>query len=137
MVKDSIVIRDSLIYKDKIVTVKLPADTVEITVPVEVNIDVKPVTVETEYAKATAWISDKKLNVRLTTKDTEIQVRIDSARQEAYYWREKYNTDQKTIIKEVKFIPKLHKFALKFSIGVVILVIGWIAWKSRKFYIKI
>jgi hypothetical protein len=128
--KDSVVYREKITVRDTTITVKLPADTIEVSVPVEVQVKVDPVTVESKCAKASAWIKDGKLNIRLTTKDAEIQIHIDSARTEATYWKERYNTDQKTITVKEKVVPGIYRASLWICVGLVLAIIGYLSLRK-------
>lgn len=129
---DSIVYRDKIVVHDTTITVRLPADTIYAEVQIPVNRILEPVTIETRYAKATASIAGERIKLTLIQKDAEIQVHIDSAKVEATYWREKYNTDKQTIIVPQKFVPKVTKWLAFFGGGCLIFILAYIAFRVFK-----
>jgi len=126
--KDSIYVKDSIIYKPIDVPVYIKGDTViqSDTVIVEPKTKLpksKPVYAETEFAKATAQVKNGKLYLTLIQKDS--MFKVQAMAKEAYYWKEKYNSKESVVIKEVKFIPAYHKVM---SIVGLILSVGFLAY---------
>lgn len=133
-VNDTIIIevsRDSIVYKDTTLIVTLPPVTIHdsITVPCPEVPGYIPDTVraETEYAIAKAWLDPPVLMLRLDQKRSILEFKLDSALKESYYWKEKYQTEKQTIIKEVRHIPKVYKVAMVFSLIVIAFQLGkWV-----------
>jgi len=132
---DSIVIKDTVIYKDKLVPYYIKGDTVTkdslISVPVTLN--TVPLIVENDYAKAKAWIQNSKLKLQLEQKDQVIQLKLDSADKEVRHWKYQYTLEsekQTTVIRE-KFIPRIYKTALFVVIGEVIALIIYMYVKLK------
>jgi len=138
--KDSIVIHDSIIYKDKEVPVYIPGDTVysERPIPTTEKLNVPPMILENKYALARAWIENSKLKMQLEQKDQIIKFRIDSAIQIAKHWEYRWNNEKQTIVTPPeKYIPKIYKIAFFAVICEIILLGIYIyikirtgAWKS-------
>ena len=111
IIKDSLVYRDSIIYKPILVKVWIPGDTVRETTTVYVNkgiVNSFPIVAESDFARAVAQVQNSKLTLDLYQKDTTFTVREDSLIKEAYYWREMYNSKEVTKIVEKKVIPKFY-----------------------------
>ena len=121
---DSISIKDSIIYKDKEIPIYIPGETVykDSIVPELKDINVPPIILENDYALAKAWISNSHLKMQLEQKEQVIKYKVDSAIQIAKHWEYRWtNEKQKEIVKE-KYIPKVYKIALFFTISVIILL---------------
>ena len=132
---DSIVIKDTTIYKDRLVPYAVKADTVYkdklILVPIALN--VPPLIAENDYAKAKAWIQDSKLKLQLEQKDQVVQFKLDSADKEVRHWKYQYRLEsekQTTVIRE-KFIPRIYKTALFIVIGELIALIIYMYVKLK------
>lgn len=130
-IKDSIVYKEKIIIRDTIVTIKLPADTIQTEVQIPVIRVLAPVTVESKYAKATASIDFVKEKIRLVLiqKDTEIQIRIDSAIREAKYWRDRYVKDHQKVIVNVPYTPKIMKWSAWFGWFCAVIILLYIAYR--------
>ena len=77
------IVKDTTIYRDTVLFVYLPADTVRDSVPVYINSEGNPITLgriitETDYARAEAWVSDSKLYQVLFHKQSALELRYDS-----------------------------------------------------------
>jgi hypothetical protein len=128
--RDSIVERIVTVYHDTIITVKLPADTVW----KEVDLDslLAPLVAENKYAKAVAEVYKNKLKLTLVQKDTEIAFKLDSARKETSYWKEKWETDKQTVTVETKYIPGVYRAAFWILLGEVLIIVLYILYKVFK-----
>ena len=75
------VVQDTTIYRDTTFYAYLPGDTVyrDTVIEVPVELYVRPVTAETELARARAWIQSQRLQLELIQKDSLLQFKIDSA----------------------------------------------------------
>ena len=111
-------IRDSIVYRDRIVEIKIPADTVvvERVVEVPINLYIAPITAENDYARASAWVKDAKISLMLFQKEHTIREIIEAAEKETWYWKEKYEKEKIIEVHEVKFVPKFYKFSAGFLI---------------------
>jgi len=119
--------RDSIIFRDTIISVFLPGDTItqidSVIIPCPPPPpQFKPDTAraETSLAVALAWWDHPYIRLSLVQHDTTILVRLDSAIREAYYWKEQYNT---VIVPKEQKIPKIYKIALWSWIGFFVLII--------------
>lgn len=117
-------------YRDTTVYLHLPADTIRdsVDVPVPVELKTKPVTVVSEYAKATAWIANGKLKLQLSMNDTLIAYKIDSA---IVANTKTITVTNEHIVRE-KYIPKFYKIILFTIIGIVALAIFRFALSLRR-----
>jgi hypothetical protein len=134
--KDSIVIKDSLIYKDRIVPYKIPGDTVwqEKPIPVPVELKVDPVYADNTYASAKAWIENARLKLQLTQKDQVIMFKLDSADRVAKHWESRWQNERQTItLPPVKYTPKFWIITGCLFMGSLLAVIAYII---LKFFIK-
>lgn len=140
IVKDSIITKDSIVYKPVEVLVHIKGDTVtkHDTVYRDIKtglINSKPVYAETEFAKAKAQVVNSKLNLELTQKDSTFKVKTDSLNKEIYHWKEKYNFIYKKEVDSIKYIPKIYKFSMWYMWITIILVILRLLWKYKKIFI--
>ena len=129
---DSIITKDTIIYRDKLIEIPIPGDTVYAEKKVPVKEDISPIWLQNDYASATAWVSDSKLKLELIQKEQVIRAIIDSAEKEVRHWKEKYTTDKLVEIVKEKYIPGIYKSALKFSIFVIASVLLFAGWKVYK-----
>jgi len=132
---DSIVIKDTVIYKDRIINHAIKADTVykDKLIPVPANLNVSPIFSENDYAKAKAWIQNSKLKLQLEQKDQVIQFKLDSADKEVRHWKYQYTLEsekQSTVIRE-SFVPKIYKVALFIVIGELLALIVYMYIKLK------
>ena len=132
---DSISIKDSIIYKDRIIERIIKADTVykDKLIPVPITLNVPPLIAENDYAIAKAWIQDSRLKLQLEQKDQVIQFKLDSADKISKHWEYKYRMEsekQTTVIRE-KFIPRIYKVALFIVIGELIALIIYMYIKLK------
>jgi hypothetical protein len=139
-IKDSIITRDSIVYRNRIVHDTIPADTIktEIQLPATsdpklINLKTEKIHLENDYASADAWIENWKLKLELRQKDTVINRILLNAEIEKNHWMEMY---YKEVIKEKskpeKYIPKFVKI-MAWAGGVLIfLLIGFIIMKVKK-----
>jgi hypothetical protein len=129
---DSIVIRDTLVLVD--IWTETVYDTVEIPCPPPPPFyKPKPAYAETSLAKASAWWDYPYIRLELIQKDTTIEIRLESAIREAYFWKTEYIKIKETI--KVKYIPNIYKIAFWLWIGVFIAIIGYIILKIKKLII--
>jgi len=130
IIKDSI--REVTIYRDTIIYLHLPADTILKTDTIIVKegyLYIEPMYAETKLATASAWISYNKLNLLLTDKDTTIEVRLLNALKTSQFWEYKYK-HEKEVVKE-KYIPKFTKIMSKIGIALTLLIVAYIGFKMR------
>lgn len=129
--------RDTIIYKDRIVKVKLPTDTVYITKPVYI----KNNQCFMDYTKkvfgniwASAKVDNSVLDLKAGYVNNIIQVPIHDT---IYIEKAITNTttdNTATVVK--KFIPKFYKFTFWFFILGVVAGIGIIVYKLKGGWIK-
>ena len=96
------------------------------------RIKILPLTVENTYSIASAWIENSKLKLQLTTKQQVIDRLLLNAERDATHWKEKYITDKRTEIVEVKFTPKWVKTLAWIGAISILLILLFIAYKVFK-----
>jgi len=106
--KDSIVYKTNTVYRDTILYVYLPADTVYDTTNVPVYIDTETGLINSDtneignrYATALAWVNNSTLKQLLIQNEQTINFSIDSAIRVTKQEYENYHSE--TIIKEVQY----------------------------------
>lgn len=128
-VRDSIVLRDTNFY------IMLPGETVTDSVmipcPEIINYIADTARAETSLAKAKAWWQYPRVRIELTQKDTTIEIRLKDALKEAHHWRSEYEKITK-VPAPVRYIPKMYKYAMTFSLVIIFTVILWIVSKFIK-----
>ena len=124
---DSIVIKDTVIYKDREVPFYIKGDTIEVEKKIPVKENIAPLTLSNDYAIASAWVENSKLKLSLIQKDQVIKLKLDSADKEVRHWQFQYlkEKESNTHVVVQKFTPKIYKVALW---GWVILIIFGSAW---------
>lgn len=123
---DSIVYKDTVIYKDREVEVKIPGETVyrDSLIPgIPEKINTKPITLENKYATAKAWIENSKLRLRLDQKDQVITFKLDSADKLVKHWQAEYHKERDKETVTIKVVPKFYKITA-ISLFVILLLIG-------------
>lgn len=131
-VRDSIVLRDTLIY------IHLPGqtviDSVEIPCPPPPKSYVpKKVRAEVPLAFAEAWWEYPNIKLTLVQKDTTIVHRLHNAIVEKYYWKSEYELVKQSI--EKKYVPKIYKQALSICIVLFVsVIIGFVLWIRKKVF---
>jgi hypothetical protein len=129
------IIKDSIIYRDTTIFIKLPGelriDSVEIPCPDVPGYIPEKVFAETSLAKASAWWQFPNIRLELIQKDTTIERRLDNAIKEAWHWQEEYTKITKTPM-EVKVIPGFYKFCTYAFIGMFLALAGYIALRIFK-----
>ena len=124
IIKDSIIVKDSIVYipQEKIVEVVPHLDTLQM---------------EIETAKAKAYLDttrmilkgeleSKKATQKEVIEVTKIVEKIDTVKL--------YEPVPYEVIKEVKYIPKAYKYSMRFSIVVLLFIIGFIIWKIKRWF---
>jgi len=131
--KDSIIIKDSIVYKDKEVPYYIPGDTQYVEKPVPIKEDISPVWVENKFALAKAWVNNSRLKLLLETKEQTLMLRIDSAIQMANHWEYRWTNEKQTetITIREKFIPKIYKIAMFATVSGVILLLVYLYIKIK------
>lgn len=128
-------VRDSIILRDTTVYIKVPgeadADSIVIPCPEIINYIADTARAETSLAKAKAWWQYPRVRIELTQKDTTIEIRLKNALKEAHHWRSEYEKITK-VPDPVKYIPKMYKYAMVFSLVIIFTVILRIVSKFIK-----
>jgi len=128
-------VRDSIVLRDTTVKKKVPgeadADSIVIPCPEIINYIADTARAETSLAKAKAWWQYPRVRIELTQKDTTIELRLKDALKEAYHWRSEYLKITK-VPDPVKYIPKMYKYAMMFSLVMIFTVILRIVLKFIK-----
>lgn len=115
-------VKDTTIYIDKPVTVKLPGDTVKIKETLTIHdglVQLSPVTFRNGLVTATAWINENKLNVFAYLNQNQIIVN----RKDTIYIDKYRTTETKTVTVQTKYVPKIYKTAA-LIVGIELLVIA-------------
>ena len=124
--------RDSIVYRDTTIYVKLPVeiriDSVEIPCPEVPNYIPDTVKAETSLAIAKAYWKYPNIKLQLKNKDDSIQVRLDNAIKEAFHWKSEY---QKVTVtpQPIKVVPTIYKIALWLWIGVILAIAGYVSFR--------
>lgn len=128
IVKDSTVYRDSVVYRTRIIRDTIPGDTVRVDslIPVEVPLNVPPISADNKYAEAEAGVRNSHLWLELRQKEQVITHLLDSAEREITHWRERYYEKEATTIIKERFVPKFHKIASIYAICITILLVAYI-----------
>ena len=129
-VRDSIIVKEVTIYRDTIITVRIPGDTIELAQDIDSILE--PLIAENKYAKAIAEVYKNKLRVTLIQKETEINFKLDSAFKQTEYWKERWLTNKQVVIKEVKYTSFLNKVFTPVGIMLVIFILVYIILKTLK-----
>ena len=132
---DSIVMRDTIIYHDRVIRDTIEADTVflEKIVPIPAEVVIPPIEAENRYSRAKAWIENQRLKLQLETKEQVIQKILKDAEKETIQWKEMYYSE---ITKQTQIVykpKKIHIASMWFSGVVIVLILLWIANKIKRF----
>lgn len=102
-------VRDTTIYRENTITIRIPGDTVRDTVEIiprpEPTYTTDTVKSETQLARAKAWIEIRDdrpfIHLQLEQKQTDLQVRLDSAIQQRDRYRQELTTIRQTYTEPV------------------------------------
>lgn len=127
-----VILKDSIVFRDTTLFITLPEvvkyDTVVIPCPPPPPSYVPDTAkAETDFAKAQAWYDYPMIRLRLYQKRSILEVKLDSAIKEAYYWKEQYTNI--TTVTEVVKIPLIYKIALWMLIGMLALIAFMVLWR--------
>jgi hypothetical protein len=127
--------RDSIVYKDTTIFVKLPVevrvDSVVIPCPEVPNYIPDTVKAETSLATAKAWWSFPSIKLKLENKDDSLKIRLDNAIKEKYEWKSKY--EKITVTPQpIKYIPTFYKICFWILLGELIALGIFIFLKIKK-----
>lgn len=133
------IIRDSIVYKDTIIYIQLPAivkkDSIIIPCPPPPLAYVPDTAyAETPFAKAKSWWSYPYIKLNLEQKKTTLELRLDSAIKEVYFWKSEYLRIKQT--KVVKEIPRIYKTAMSICIFIFAVAFIFLGWKIKTFFKK-
>jgi hypothetical protein len=128
--RDSIITRDTIIYKDKEVKIKIPGDTVFKEKKVFIKEDISPLLVQNDYSTASAWVENSQLKLQLIQKERIVVSLIDSAMVETKHWIEKYYNDKQTVVVKERYVPKVYKYAFWTIIFEIIILISFFVLKK-------
>jgi hypothetical protein len=118
VIKDSLIIKETIKYRPRFIYDTIPGDTVRVEriVKTEIPIDIDQIQAENKYARAEAGVTGSRLWLELQQKNQVITHILDSADREVTYWKEMYRDKDSVIMVTQKYIPKLHRVALIYSI---------------------
>ena len=132
-------VRDSIVLRDTTVYIKVPgeadADSIVIPCPEIINYIADTARAETSLAKAKAWWQYPMVRIELTQKDTTIEIRLKDALKEAHHWRSEYEKITK-VPAPVRYIPKIYKYSMMFSVVLILTAILRIVSKFIKPRVK-
>lgn len=123
--------RDSISVRDTTIFIHLPqiikTDSILIPCP-PTPLTYIPDTAksETNYAIAKAWFDYPNIQLSLKQK-SEFQITLDNAIKEMWHWKNEY-MKVSSVIKE-KYIPGFYKFCTFAFIGIILAIIGYIAFR--------
>lgn len=134
---DSIVNRDSIVYRDRIIRDTIPPDTVSTEVLIEVpancpSINIRRIHVDGKYAEADAWVQNSMLKLELRQKEQVIEKILKDAEKETTHWRELYTKELTKETTQVKYIPKLYKIAFWYMLLSIIGISVFVGLKLRR-----
>lgn len=119
-------IRDSLIYRDTLILITVPGDTIKDTL----YIKIKPgyfhsdtLTLETEFAKASAFYRTPSINMTLIQKDATFTRKLDSVIREEWHWRNAYTTIKEKEATITNVVPKIYKAAAWLWVFVFLMIL--------------
>ena len=120
-------VRDSLVVHDTTIFVYIPGETlidsILFLVYEENEITLDTARAETEYIKAKAYYSNGFIILEVEQLDIGLEVKLENALRESYYWKEIYfEITNREIVKE-RYIPIIYKVSLWAWIGVILLII--------------
>lgn len=125
--------RDTTIYKDRIIEVKLPNDTVYISKPVYIQ-DGKCFMEYTRKTFGNIWASAKVDNSILDLKAGYLNNIIQVPIHDTIYIDNAISnttTDNTVTLPPVKYIPKFYKFTFWLFIVLCVGAIGYVAWQIK------
>jgi hypothetical protein len=137
--RDSIVIetrRDSIVYKDTTVFVIIPGETLHdsILIPAQPGqILSDTLKLETSYALAVAYYKSPRVHLSLFQNGIDLNIKLDSALLEKYYWKDKYINVLNQKVTREKYIPGVYRGALWAWVGVIFVLLILIALKLLKY----
>lgn len=128
-------VRDSIVYRDKLVEVKIPGKTVRDSVPIPCpppppSYVPDTARAETDYASAKAWFDYPNIKIELEQKTSVLQVRLDSAIKESYHWESEYKKER-VVLPPVRYIPAICKWAVGLWIVAIIAGIVFVTLRFR------
>lgn len=133
-VRDSIVYKTKVEYKDTTIYKELPADTQRVEVPITVRVPIHdsvfvniPINVdtsfvETDYAMAFGWINNSRLGLEIMNKPKAFEFNLQNKLTDRY---KEHNKHEKEVI-EVEVIPLFYKICtIGFLLVCIVIVIYW------------
>ena len=122
--------RDSIVYRDTTIIITLAGQTVIDSIFIKPGIvQTSPVILETSLARAEAYYKTPKVYLKLVQKDTTLNIRLDSALKEAYYWKTSFMNITNQSIQKEKYIPNFYKVCTWLLIGIVFSILAYIIIK--------
>lgn len=134
-------VRDSIVYRDSIVPVSIPGETIRDTLYIPVTslqgeVHTDTLVLETEYARAEAYYKTPSIHLTLTQKDIFFQLKLDSVIKESFQWKTKYQEIKEQKVFREKYIPAIYKISLWMWIGVIILTIFILVFRKQVFHLS-
>ena len=140
--KDSIIERTTTLLKDTTIFVHIPGQTLIDSIPIPCpdlsqgqfyampGIFPNKITVNGHLASASSWLYKSQLYLELMEKDTLLPVKLQNAIRETNYWKEKYQSVDKTVIIHHKWWH-----ALFFYLGLITALSGAVMLFFKSFKI--
>lgn len=120
------VARDSIVYRDSTITITVPAEIIRDTIEIETEpglFSSDTLTVETTYAKASAFYRSPSIHLELIQKDIFFQQKLDSVIRLENHWRDSVITITHNTASVIKSVPTIYKIALWMWVGAIIFII--------------
>lgn len=132
IIYDSVTTRDSIVYRDYTCWYPLPKDTVRDTIFIKSQelLNVGPYHKENGMVSIDVGIRNSMLWYKAYLNDSSIFIQLDSARKEAYYWREHQQVIQLPGTEKI-VIPQVYKFSLWWFIGSLIALVVFLVIKLK------
>lgn len=125
IIRDSVVIRDSIRI--------IPVERVKDIVP-----SYDTLNMETSIAKSSSWVDTTTHTLQgviENKKQTTIQTKVIEKIVERVDTVKIYEPQPYEVIKEVKYIPKIYKYSMRFSIVILVLIIIGIIYKVKRWLV--
>jgi hypothetical protein len=140
IVRDSVITNTITVFKDSLVSFRLPADTITIIRreyirdPLDPSlISIDTINAENDFSVALAWVHQSSLGLNLIQKDSTLWFLLDSAIRETAHFRELYHKEIHKQVESVRYIPKFYRFCSYFFFITITALIIFALVKLKKF----
>lgn len=127
--------KDSIVYRDTTIYEKLPSDTVWEKQKAKIiyrngKFNSDTLKASSIFANSMAWVKESHLNLKIWDKDTTLQIQLDNALKESYYWENKYTYDKQVITE--RYVPKFWKITGLIGIFCTLSLVWYIVLRIKK-----